>query len=82
MSRPDISIGLSISLSGKFHLQGEHAIQGLLLWRSYINAQGGITVQNGEKRPVRLICMTIAARSVGHERTSSGLFNKTARTFS
>lgn len=55
MSRPDISIGLSISLSGKFHLHGEHAIEGLLLWRSYVNAQGGIAVQNGEKRPVRLI---------------------------
>ena len=31
------------------------ALQGFLLWQSYINAQGGTAVQNGEKKPVRLI---------------------------
>ena len=54
MSR-EIKIGLSISLSGGFHLQGRQALQGSLLWQSYINAQGGIAVGNGEKRSVRLI---------------------------
>src|SRR5260370_23818981 len=55
MSRPEIPIGLSVSLSGKFHLQGQQTLQGACLWQSYINAQGGIVVQNGEKRSVRLI---------------------------
>jgi branched-chain amino acid transport system substrate-binding protein len=55
MSRPEITIGLSVSLSGKFHPQGQQALQGARLWRAYINAQGGIGVQNGEKRSVRLI---------------------------
>src|SRR5271155_4099717 len=55
MSRPEITIGLSVSLSGKFHLQGRQTLQGARLWQSYINAQGGIVVQNGEKRSVRLI---------------------------
>ena len=55
MSRPEVTIGLSVSLSGKFHLQGQQALQGARLWQAYINAQGGITVQNGEKRSVRLI---------------------------
>jgi branched-chain amino acid transport system substrate-binding protein len=55
MSRPEITIGLSVSLSGKFHLQGQQALQGIRLWQAYIQAQGGIAVQNGEKRSVRLI---------------------------
>ncbi len=55
MSRPEITIGLSVSLSGKFHPQGQQALQGARLWQAYINAQGGIAVQNGEKRSVRLI---------------------------
>ncbi len=55
MSGPEITIGLSVSLSGKFHPQGQQALQGALLWQAYINAQGGIAVQNGEKRSVRLI---------------------------
>jgi branched-chain amino acid transport system substrate-binding protein len=54
MSR-EIKIGLSISLSGGFQLQGQQALQGTLLWQSYINAQGGIAVRTGEKRPIRLI---------------------------
>lgn len=55
MSRSEITIGLSVSLSGNFHLQGQQALQGARLWQSYINAQGGIVVQNGKKRSVRLI---------------------------
>ena len=55
MSRPEITIGLSVSLSGKFHLQGQQTLQGARLWQCYINAQGGIVVQNGDKRSVRLI---------------------------
>jgi hypothetical protein len=53
MSRVDITVGLSVSLSGRFRLL-RAALQGFLLWQSYINAQGGIAVQNGEKKPVRL----------------------------
>src|SRR5450759_5641722 len=55
MSRPEITIGLSVSLSGKFHPQGQQALQGARLWQAYINAQGGIAVQNGEKSSVRLV---------------------------
>jgi branched-chain amino acid transport system substrate-binding protein len=54
MSR-EIKIGLSISLSGRFQLQGQQALQGIRLWQSYINAQGGIAVGTGEKRSIRLI---------------------------
>ena len=55
MSRPEITIGLSVSLSGRFHLQGQGALQGARLWQSSINARGGIAVRSGEQRSVRLI---------------------------
>ena len=55
MSRLEITIGLSVSLSSWFQLQGQQALQGLLLWQVYTNAQGGIAVRHGEKRLVRLI---------------------------
>jgi branched-chain amino acid transport system substrate-binding protein len=51
----EVAVGLSISLTGKFHPQGQEALQGIRLWQSYLNAQGGIPVRDGEKRVVRLI---------------------------
>lgn len=54
-SKPEVTVGLSISLNGRFGPQGRQALQGIRLWQSYINAQGGIAVRNGAKRSVRLI---------------------------
>jgi len=51
----DITVGISVSLSGRFHFLGRQALQGLLLWQSYVNAQGGVAVRNEERRSVRLI---------------------------
>jgi branched-chain amino acid transport system substrate-binding protein len=55
LSQPEITVGLSISLTGRFRPLGEQALQGVRLWQSFINAEGGIPVRNGEKRAVRLI---------------------------
>ena len=54
-NKTEVAVGLSISLTGKFRPLGQQALQGIRLWRSYINAQGGIAVRNGEKKSVRLI---------------------------
>ncbi len=54
-NKTEAAVGLSISLTGRFRPQGQQALQGIRVWQSYINAQGGIAVRNGEKRPVRLI---------------------------
>ena len=54
-NKTEVAVGLSISLSGRFRPQGQQAFQGIRLWQSYINAQGGIALRNGEKRSVRLI---------------------------
>ena len=55
MNGLEITVGFSISLSGKFQLQGQQALQGFLLWQSYINAQGGIAIRAEEKRAIWLI---------------------------
>jgi branched-chain amino acid transport system substrate-binding protein len=41
-------------VSGKYQLQGQQALNGILLWQSHTSAQGGIPV-GGVARPVRLI---------------------------
>ncbi|MGH7829139.1 MAG: ABC transporter substrate-binding protein, partial [Candidatus Binatia bacterium] len=51
-----ITVGISISLSGKFHLQGEQALQGVQLWIAFVNQEGGIYVEEGtQSLPVELI---------------------------
>ena len=55
MSGPEITVGLSISLSGKFQFHGQQALHGYLLWQSYINDLCGIPIRSTEKRTVRLI---------------------------
>lgn len=51
----EITVGLTVSLSGKFSYQGRQALHGVTLWRDYANANGGIEVGSRERRPVRLI---------------------------
>jgi branched-chain amino acid transport system substrate-binding protein len=53
MSEREVTVGLSVSCSGRFHVQGQQALHGLLLWQSLVNAQGGMAVS--ANRPVRLI---------------------------
>jgi branched-chain amino acid transport system substrate-binding protein len=53
--RTEVRVGLSISLTGRFRPQGQQALQGVRLWQSFLNAEGGIAVENSEKRSVRLI---------------------------
>jgi branched-chain amino acid transport system substrate-binding protein len=55
MSEREVTAGLSVSCSGRFHVQGQQALHGLLLWKSFVNTQGGIAVRASDRRPVRLI---------------------------
>ena len=50
----EITVGLSISLTGRYALQGRQVLQGIQLWQSYVNAQGGIALGAQERRPVRV----------------------------
>lgn len=51
----EITAGLSVSLSGRFRIQGQQALNGLLLWQSWVNAHGGIPLRATSRRSVRLI---------------------------
>ncbi len=53
--RKELTVGLSISLTGAYSLQGQQAFSGIRLWQSYTNAEGGVRV-NRNRRTVRLIC--------------------------
>jgi len=50
-----ITVGLSASLSGRFEVQGRQALEGCLLWKSYVNSEGGIAVEGEKKKPVQLV---------------------------
>jgi len=67
----EVTVGLSISLTGRFCPQGQQALQGVRLWQSYINAQGGISVGNKRKGLSAWFGMTIAVRSALPGRTCS-----------
>ena len=51
----EITVGLSISLSGRYSLQGRQAFDGIRLWNSYVNELGGLHVGDRERQPVQLI---------------------------
>ena len=55
MSKRELTAGLSISLSGRFQMQGQQALNGLILWQSLVNAQSGISIGAADKRHVRLV---------------------------
>jgi branched-chain amino acid transport system substrate-binding protein len=62
MDHNDVKVGASVSISGKYRLQGQQALNGLLPWQSHTNAQGGIPV-GGAIRPVRLTWYDDESRS-------------------
>ncbi len=52
----EITVGVSISLNGKFRLQGQQALRGIKLWVTAVNQQGGIYLKDrAQSLPVRLI---------------------------
>jgi branched-chain amino acid transport system substrate-binding protein len=52
--KDEIAVGLSVSTSGRFQLEGQQALHAILFWQSHVNAQGGIPV-GSVSRPVRVI---------------------------
>jgi len=51
-----INIGISISLSGRYSIQGKESFEGLLLWIKDVNGSGGIFVGDYKKKaPLELV---------------------------
>ena len=53
-SSAPIKAGLSASLTGQFETQGAQALAGLTAWADYVNENGGLPVDGGQ-RPVALV---------------------------
>ena len=58
----EVTLGLSISLAGRFEAQGRQAARGLQLWVAQVNNAGGLTLRAGRRR-VRLILSDDASRT-------------------
>lgn len=53
---PDrLTIGLPVSQSGQFSLQGEQVLAGIKQWIRWTNDRGGITVAGGQRLPLELV---------------------------
>ena len=56
LSMKNIIIGLSISLTGIYSIQGKESFEGIELWVSEANSQGGIFIKEyNEKLPLELV---------------------------
>src|SRR3990172_10981622 len=52
----EIKFGISVSLSGRYSVQGRESFEGLTLWVKNVNQSGGILIKKkGKKIPVNLI---------------------------
>jgi ABC-type branched-subunit amino acid transport system substrate-binding protein len=63
----EVTVGASLSLSGRYALQGRQAEAGLRLWAADANAQGGPAVQPPGRRAVRLVVHDDGSRAAGLE---------------
>lgn len=53
---PDrLTVGLPVSQSGQFSLQGEQVLAGIKQWIRWTNDRGGITVAGGQRLPLELV---------------------------
>jgi branched-chain amino acid transport system substrate-binding protein len=79
-SRQEILVGLSISLTGRFSVQGRQALDGLRLWQSYVNGQDGITLREDGPQRVRLGFYDIRAAPTWRGKTRCACCARTALT--
>lgn len=66
----ELVAGVSLSLSGRFQLQGEQAFRGLRLWADWVAGAGGLSLgPEGPRRPLRLHCLDDESRAARAEET-------------
>ena len=74
----EVTVGVSLSLTGRYALQGREAAAGLRLWGQDVNAAGGLLVGDGERRPVQLVILDDASRRAGLEANLTRLLDERA----
>jgi branched-chain amino acid transport system substrate-binding protein len=72
----EVKVGASLSLTGRYGLQGGQAAAGLRLWAQEVNAAGGLRLANTERRRVRLVILDDASRRAGLEGNLAGLLDE------
>ena len=61
-SREPVVAGVSVSMSGPLHRQGQDAYDGIRLWVDHVAGAGGLTLgQNRSNRPLRLVALDDAS---------------------
>ncbi len=61
MTESAIKVGIPVSLTGQFSLQGAQTLAGLCAWASDVNRSGGMNV-GGRKTPVEIVCRDDGSR--------------------
>ncbi len=60
--RTHIRVGLSISLTGKFSLQGRQVLDGVRAWSAYVDSLGGLAVGSDPPLPIRILYLDDESR--------------------
>ncbi len=61
----EVTVGASLSLTGRYALQGQQGETGLRLWAAEANAAGGLLLGPAGRRPVRLVIHDDGSRAEG-----------------
>lgn len=73
MAPDQLSVGLPVSQSGQFSLQGEQVLAGIQHWIRWVNRRGGVTLDTGQQLPVELLQYDDESRPAAVERLTQRL---------
>lgn len=76
MASDRLTVGLPVSQSGQFSLQGEQVLAGIQRWIRWVNRRGGVTLDTGQQLPVELCQYDDESRPAAAERLSRRLIQE------
>ena len=74
----EVTVGASLSLTGRYALQGRQAEAGLRLWAAEANAGGGLSLETEARRAVRIVVYDDGSRAAGLEANLARLLDDEA----
>ena len=70
-----VVIGLSVSLTGRYKLQGTSSYKGVLAWVDRVNSNGGLSDSSNSCRPVELVVYDDESSATGVENNIATLID-------
>ena len=70
-----VVIGLSVSLTGHYKLQGTSSYKGILAWVDRVNSNGGLSDSSNSCRPVELVVYDDESSATGVENNIATLID-------